>query len=133
MEPLLRPEMKANTESGQEVTVKRLLGSGGQGEVWEVTYDGRAHALKWYYPKWLEADTLLWERLGRLVKKGPPAGNFVWPEALVRADAQPTFGYLMPLLDVSRFVSLRELDARRVNPTFHRLTTVAFNIAVAFW
>ena len=36
-------------ESGSRYTVEKLLGSGGQGEVYSVNANGRAYALKWYY------------------------------------------------------------------------------------
>ena len=37
------------TRTGQNFLVNRLLGSGGQGEVYEVEISGKKYALKWYY------------------------------------------------------------------------------------
>ena len=37
------------SESGSRYTVKQLLGSGGQGEVYAVEAEHKAYALKWYY------------------------------------------------------------------------------------
>ena len=48
-------QLKAGTiltsEAGETYTVKQLLGSGGQGEVYSVEARGVLHALKWYFPK----------------------------------------------------------------------------------
>jgi DNA-binding helix-hairpin-helix protein with protein kinase domain len=109
------------------------LGSGGQGEVWKVQYRGKSAALKIYYPKWLEGDTGLLSRLQRLVSNGPPARNFVWPEDIVVLQDQQTCGYFMPLIDMNSYVSLRELDSRRINPTFTQLCSIGYEIAAAFW
>jgi eukaryotic-like serine/threonine-protein kinase len=130
---LLKPGMAIRTASGTPVIVRRHLGSGGQGEVWEAEYDGGWHALKWYYPQWLAADVGLRPRIEQLVRKGPPNGSFVWPEAVVVADGIASFGYLMPLLDVKRYVSFRALDTRRVTPTFRQLAWIGYQIADAFW
>ena len=43
--------------------VKRLLGAGGQGEVYEVNFSGEALAAKWYFPKIASRDRGLAERL----------------------------------------------------------------------
>lgn len=39
------------SEAGEVYTVKQLLGSGGQGEVYSVEAKGISYALKWYFPK----------------------------------------------------------------------------------
>ena len=39
------------SEAGEVYTVKQLLGSGGQGEVYSVEAKGVSYALKWYFPK----------------------------------------------------------------------------------
>ena len=37
-----------HTETGRQCKVETLLGSGGQGEVYQVRVDGQPYALKWY-------------------------------------------------------------------------------------
>lgn len=133
MDSLLRPNTTITTHDGQTAKVEKWLGSGGQGEVWKVEYQGKPAALKIYYPKWLEGDTGLFARLQRLVGKGPPARNFVWPEGIVSLKDQRTCGYFMPIIDMKKFVSLRELDSRQLNPTFSQLCSIGYEIAVAFW
>jgi eukaryotic-like serine/threonine-protein kinase len=133
MDSLLHAGMTVTTHEGHTAKVDKCLGSGGQGEVWKVEYRGKPAALKLYYPKWLEGDTGLLTRLERLVKKGPPASTFVWPEDIVVLPDQQTCGYFMPIIDMNACLSLRELDSRRVTPTFSDLCTIGYEIAEAFW
>ena len=44
----LNQGFKVKTIDGKSVTVQKLLGSGGQGDVYLVDYDGSPMALKWY-------------------------------------------------------------------------------------
>ena len=39
------------------IEIQRLLGAGGQGEVYKVTFAGEALAAKWYFPKIAIRDT----------------------------------------------------------------------------
>ena len=41
--------------NGDEISVKSLLGDGGQGEVYLVSYNGKDYALKWYLSKYLKS------------------------------------------------------------------------------
>ena len=37
------------SQSGNKYTVQKLLGAGGQGEVYAVTLGSQTYALKWYF------------------------------------------------------------------------------------
>jgi DNA-binding helix-hairpin-helix protein with protein kinase domain len=79
-----------------KVTVGRLLGSGGQGAVYEATAGGSTHALKWYHTPGT-SDQL--SALKKLVEMTAPSKAFLWPKALVTKPGSAEFGYLMALRD----------------------------------
>ncbi|MBS1721069.1 MAG: protein kinase [Armatimonadetes bacterium] len=107
----------------------RLLGAGGQGEVYAADVGGEVLALKWYYPA--SATKEQRAALQTLVRKGSPDERFLWPMAVVEAKGKDGFGYLMPLRP-ARFKGLVELMKRKVDPTFRTLATAGFHLADAF-
>lgn len=113
-------------------TVDRLLGSGGQGEVYEIhTRDsGHEHryALKWYLPTWATREQ--WNTLESLVRLEPPSTKFLWPIDVVVIEGSG-FGYVMPLRDPS-FQGIVELMHGTITPSFRALTTSAYHLADAF-
>ena len=109
--------------------IQRLLGSGGQGEVYEATLDGQAMALKWYHPQ--AATQTQRKALESLVTKGPPDRSFLWPLDLVTAPDLPHFGYLMPLRD-PRYRGIADLMKGKIDPTFRTLATAGMNLANSF-
>ena len=110
-------------------TVDRLLGSGGQGEVYAVKVDGVDLALKWYYPQLATAQQK--HTLAALIRSGPPNGRFLWPIDLVLFANAQGFGYLMPLRE-ARFKGIPDLLTRRVSPSFRALTTAGVLLADGF-
>ena len=88
-----------------EVQVGRLLGSGGQGAVYQAVAGGNTYALKWYHragsPEQLDA-------LKDLLKTKAPSRSFLWPTALVTRPGTSEFGYLMALRD-PKFVEFTRL------------------------
>lgn len=110
-------------------TVISLLGSGGQGEVYDIEAGGTHKALKWYFPQ--NAHPRQWEILERLVEIGPPDSEFLWPEDLVVAQDGKTFGYIMPLRP-KKYKSLVDLLKFRVTPTFYARCRTAYNLASAY-
>ena len=67
--------------------VIRGLGSGSQGQVFEVAVHGERLALKWYLPGCLRRDRHLEQRLTESIRATAPNGNFLWPIALLRPSA----------------------------------------------
>lgn len=115
---------------GEEVIVKTLLGSGGQGEVYRVESPrGREMAMKWYAPAAATRRQLL--QLQRLIQRGAPSEDFLWPKKLVEDGERAGFGYLMELRPQG-FYSIVELMAGRVDPSFCVLARTGANLANAF-
>lgn len=88
---------RLKTLSGNQLTVLKMLGEGGQGWVYEVDYAGERKALKWYKRAALGNDPLAFHRnLKGNIKKGSPAPNFLWPQDLT-LPYEKSFGYVMDL------------------------------------
>lgn len=119
------------TESdGSKVIKKQLLGTGGQGEVYKVECPGgREMAMKWYSPA--AATRSQRRQLQRLIQRGAPSADFLWPQEIVEDGEQKGFGYLMELRP-SGFHSVVDLMAGRVDPSFRVLARTGLNLANAF-
>lgn len=122
------------TFSGRRGHVTGLLGAGGQGEVYGVSLDGQALALKWYHPHYVAVDVALRTRLERAVRRGAPTGDFLWPLDLVDIYGSPSFGYVMPLRG-PEYVSIRDLIApppRRLNLSLPQRAAICQRLAHSF-
>ncbi|MBK7077316.1 MAG: protein kinase [Myxococcales bacterium] len=115
--------------AGGRINGRKLLGSGGQGEVWLGQADGRDVAVKVYHQH--TATSAQRACIERLIDKGPPAPCFLWPLKLVEDRDTGTYGYIMELR-AARFRSLEDFMARRVVPTFRALLTAAWQLADGF-
>lgn len=87
---------KLPTLYNAEVVVERLLGEGGQGYVYQVTYNGTPKAVKIYKPAALRNPKGFYKNLQNNLKKGPPSDRFLWPVDLIKPNGK-TFGYVMDL------------------------------------
>jgi DNA-binding helix-hairpin-helix protein with protein kinase domain len=135
---MLEGHVSLQTDDGDEVAVGRLLGAGGQGEVYEVTVAGRKLALKWYYPPARDAASQARAQEQRsalrdyIIPKGPPDARFVWPLSFVEGPrGSGTFGYVMEQWE-PRFETLEKLVCGRVPTDDRVLATAALGIADAF-
>lgn len=131
MDEILKPGQIVRTEtSGIMCEVGKLLGGGGQGEVYRARLNGIDVALKWYFPN--SATREQREVLQALVMKGAPNDKFLWPIELVSADNVPDFGYIMPLRE-ERYKSLFELMKRCIDPRFYALATAGLHLSHNFF
>ena len=132
----LGPGEKVKAEiRGTTLTVRKKLGEGTQGEVYLVEGSGGQQALKWYKPAQATMDQMA--AIRALVQAGPPrgaAGNrFIWPLDLVTAPKSPQFGYLMRLIDTSRFAELGQVQAHlKPPPGFAALTRISYQLANSY-
>ena len=129
MNELLKPNQMIKSGVGQPCKVIKFLGSGGQGEVYQVEWGGREFALKWYYQQNATPDQR--ELLRRLVSEGKPSEKFLWPEDLAFADHVPGYGYIMRLRP-PEYKSLNDLVAGKIQPTYIALITAALELVKAF-
>ncbi|MGW5349466.1 protein kinase domain-containing protein [Streptomyces sp. NPDC004031] len=115
-------------ESGLAVSVREMLGSGGQGEVYRVSTPSGDRALKWYYPGLATgAQRAIVEDL---VARDVRDDRFLWPQELVQG-AGSAFGYLMPLRP-ERFRGLPDLFRRQIRTTPRALVTAAVHTVEAY-
>lgn len=129
MDGLLKSGTILTSESGNKYVVKKLLGAGGQGEVYDVENGGKNYALKWYYKK--TATTMQKNILDNLVAKGKPDSSFLWPEDLIYKSAGEPFGYIMQLRP-SNFKSIVDLMKRKAEPSFYALCKAAYNVTKGY-
>ncbi len=116
--------------SKENVAVEKLLGSGGQGEVYKVTFRGSACALKWFHEHIGESADQR-RCVENLVRQGKPSANFLWPTEIVLAEGSKSFGYLMDLRE-PRFESFDSIVTARVDPPFSILMRVGLNLVESF-
>jgi len=129
MTNLLKPNHKLQSQLSGECIVQNFLGSGGQGEVYQVDVAGHLMAVKWYF-----AHQATLEQRGiieTLIKKGRPNDKFLWPVDIVSDPDSHSFGYLMPLRD-EHFKGIVDLMGSKVDPSFRVLTTLGFELADSF-
>ena len=129
MDGLLKSGTILTSESGNKYVVKKLLGAGGQGEVYDVENGGKHYALKWYYKK--TATIMQKNILENLVAKGKPDNSFLWPEDMIYKSAGEPFGYIMQLRP-SNFKSIVDLMKRKAEPSFYTLCKAAYNVTKGY-
>ena len=120
--------------------VKRLLGAGGQGEVYEVNFSGESLAAKWYFPKIASRDTGLAERLRDSIRSTSPSDSFLWPISLLEPSAKScvelkipegSFGYLMRLRP-DGYVGAIDHSAAKISISIRSVVRACFQLAEAF-
>ena len=122
------------SESGNRYKVEKLLGAGGQGEVYDVSCGSDHYALKWYFRG--SATDSQKKILDNLIEKGSPTKNeakdvFLWPEDLIYQKSGEPFGYIMPLRE-KRFKGIVDLMKCRINPSFQNLVKACYNLTKGY-
>lgn len=94
MATLKRGETIPLLEKQHRVEILEYIAEGGQGEVYKVSYNGGAYALKWYSKK--PPTDAFYQNLAHNISVGAPEGNFLWPLAITER-VRGRFGYIMRL------------------------------------
>jgi serine/threonine protein kinase len=116
--------------SGRACRVRRLLGEGSQGVVFEAEVPGSGLlALKWYYAH--TASSAQRRAIDDLVDRGAPSDRFLWPVEVVDQPPVVGFGYLMPLRP-PQYVGLSELLAGKVDIPFSVATALCMQLSQSF-
>jgi serine/threonine protein kinase len=125
MEGALKSGTLLVSDSGNRYKVIRLLGAGGQGEVYEIERGPQRAALKWYFPKMA---TIPQKRIiEKLISKNAPDETFLWPEDMITQGTGGSFGYVMKLRP-PEYKGIADMMNRQAEPSFHTLCKAAFNL-----
>ena len=84
-------------EFGGKAKVLSVIGSGGQGIVYLVRFNGQKWALKWYDINKMAKPAAFRKNLQNNINDGPPSNKFLWPKYLTKEMEDGTFGYIMEL------------------------------------
>lgn len=124
-------------KNGGEAKLLAEFGSGGQGTVYKVSYNGKDYALKWYHVgafKGKESD--FYSNLENNIAKGAPTDAFLWPLGITEIQ-HDSFGYLMDIRPsgyeelTNFFVGSKKKQQVRFK-SFEAISTAAINIIQAF-
>ena len=126
---LLKTNQNLIVAGSKTCEVLDLLGEGGQGEVYLVSFEGKRLALKWYFKSFATPEQRA--VLNDLILRGAPSERFLWPVALVSTARGGGLGYLMALRG-EEFYGIPALLKGRINPTFHALCSAGMQLADAY-
>jgi len=92
----LKPGTKFTSMFNADIEIVNLLGSGGQGFVYKILYNGAPKALKIYKPSALKDPQAFYTNVKENIQRGSPSPSFLWPTDLLKWNGK-TFGYIMDL------------------------------------
>ncbi len=93
----LKIGQQVDLEFGGKATVSDIIGSGGQGTVYQVDFNGMKWALKWYDIDKIRKPKDFRENIKNNIADGAPSKRFLWPKYLTKELPDGSFGYLMEL------------------------------------
>ncbi len=143
----LKIGQEVELEYGGRAVVEKVIGSGGQGTVYLVEYNGMKWALKWYDIAKIKDPAEFKNNIKKNISDGPPSNKFLWPRYMTKDAADGTFGYLMELKPDSfdSFVDILNTYKLVVDPltgrahkeivrftNLHAMVTAVINIVNAF-
>lgn len=134
MEGLLTIGAELTSECGNKYKVEKLLGAGGQGEVYDVSCGSKHCALKWYFKGSATASQK--KILDKLIEKGSPTKSedkdlFLWPQDLIFKTAGESFGYIMDLRE-ERYKGIVDLMKCRIRPSFQTVLMACYNLTKGY-
>jgi serine/threonine protein kinase len=124
----LKVNDKVNLTIGTTATVKKVLGSGGQGTVYLVDLAGQEMALKWYHTSPGDA---FYKNLEHNVNAKAPSDAFIWPEYLTVKE-KGSYGYIMRLRPNDYFEFGNYLLAKKSFKSFDSMLAAAMKICDGF-
>ncbi|MDE7226118.1 MAG: protein kinase [Ruminococcus sp.] len=114
----LKTGQTVDMEFGGKAGIKSAIGSGGQGIVYLVEFNGTQWALKWYDVDKIKRPKEFRENLRRNIADGAPDDSFLWPKYLTKETPDGGFGYLMDLKpsNFDSFVDILNTYKRIIDP-----------------
>lgn len=143
----LKIGQEVEMEYGGKAKILGIIGSGGQGVVYLVEYNGMQWALKWYDIDKIKKPKEFRENIRNNIRDGAPSNKFLWPKYLTKENSEGTFGYLMELKPDSfdSFVDILNTYKLSVDPltgkaakktvrftSLYAMVTAVINIVNAF-
>lgn len=122
---------------GGEAKVLAEFGSGGQGTVYKVSYNGKEYALKWYHKGVFGGkEQAFYKNLENNIQKGAPTGNFLWPLGITDVY-NGVFGYIMDIrpkgyYELTNFFVGSKKQSQVRFKSFSAIADAAINIIQAF-
>ena len=134
-------ETKLVTLDGGCVTIDSLISNtGGQGDVYRVSYRGHPYALKWFNRDTRDViGSAFYRNIAQLCSTEPPSEKFIWPQIIVtepNAHDGAQFGYLMEIFP-NGYTEMNDYfradsDPRAVRyKGYNALLTAGMNVAAA--
>ena len=122
----LKINQMVDMEYGGQAKVLGVIGSGGQGTVYKVEFNGMTWALKWYDVEKMKRPEEFRRNIQSNIADGAPSNKFLWPKYLTKTMPDGTFGYLMELKPESfdSFVDILNTYKLVVDPMTGRATKV---------
>src|SRR5699024_9891314 len=124
-------------KSGGNAKILEEFGSGGQGTVYKVSYNGKEYALKWYHTGAFKGkENEFYTNLENNIAKGSPTEAFLWPLGITEVQ-NGSFGYIMEIRPAGYeeltnfFVGSKKKQQVRFK-SFTAISTAAINIIQAF-
>lgn len=124
-------------KNGDTATVLAEFGSGGQGTVYKVSYNGKEYALKWYHNGVFKGnESAFYKNLENNILKGAPTKAFLWPLGITEVY-NGTFGYIMDIRpdgyeELTNFFVGSRKQKQVSFKSFHAVTAAAINIIQGF-
>ncbi|MDD6346135.1 MAG: serine/threonine-protein kinase [Oscillospiraceae bacterium] len=93
----LKTGQLVEVEYGGFAKILNVIGSGGQGTVYLVDFNGNKMALKWYDIHKIKRLREFRRNIKKNINDGSPSDKFLWPKYLTKSLPDGQFGYLMEL------------------------------------
>lgn len=131
----LKIGQEVDLEFGGKAKVLGIIGSGGQGVVYLVEFNGMQWALKWYDIDKIKKPEEFRKNIQHNISDGAPSNRFLWPKYLTKVMPDGSFGYIMELKPDSfdSFVDILNTYKLVIDPMTGRATkkTVRFSTLYA--
>ncbi len=117
-------------KNGGEAKVLSILGKGGQGTVYEVSFENKKYALKYYHSD-SNLGKAFYDNLASNIKKGAPNESFLWPLKITEIE-NGRFGYLMKLRPANYTVLTKWFRGKIKFSSYETLIKASINIVQGF-